>query len=72
MDAASFRQGILTDELASVRLKSACVKMTVSPSTNLVLAVTEKQGIVPYNLKVESGVPHFIMPQVRVLCFEIL
>lgn len=62
--AAAFRQGVLTDELASVRLKSACVKMAVSPTTSLVLAVTDK-GIIPYNLKLSDGVPHFIMPQVR-------
>lgn len=50
--------------MACVRLKSACVKMAVSQSTNLILAVTDK-GIVPYNLKLEEGgVPHFIMPQV--------
>lgn len=62
--AANFRQGVLSDELASVRLKSACEKMAVSQSTNLILAVTEK-GIVPYNLKLEEGgIPHFIMPQV--------
>lgn len=63
--AAAFREGVLTDELASVRLKSACIKMAVSPTTNLVLAGTEK-GIVPYNLTLEDGVPHFVMPQVQI------
>jgi hypothetical protein len=61
--AATFKDGILSDEIASVRLKSACEKIAVSQKSNLVLACTEN-GIVPYQLSLTGDGADFIMPQV--------
>lgn len=52
--------------MASVRLKSACEKIAVSPNSNIILAVTHR-AVVPYALFTGNGAVEFIMPQVMPL-----
>eukprot|EP00892_Ulva_mutabilis_P012725 jgi/Ulvmu1/9825/UM056_0066.1 len=60
--AATHSDGVLSDEVASVRLKSACEKIAVSPRANIILAVTQR-AVVPYALFTGDAQVQFIMPQ---------
>lgn len=61
--AATYKGGVLGDEVGSVHLQDACQKLAFIPRISLLLTGAAK-GVVGYSLVHKDGKVHFVVPQV--------